>query len=74
MKAELIKEIIKVKDYQIHRVFWDIYNHPEAYPADWIKSEGIPYWKWVAKGNKNVAGNPEALIIIKLYKETLKSK
>jgi len=65
---EQIKKITKVYDYQIKRVFWDIINSPECYPSDWIISDGIPYWKWHKKRDK------DAQIIIDLYEDLLKSR
>ena len=60
------ERILKVKDYQIKRVYWDIKNNPRCYPTEWIISDGIPYWKWHKKQDK------DAQIIIDLYKSLLK--
>ena len=62
------ERILKVKDYTIKRVYWDVKNNPHSYPTEWIISDGIPYWKWHKKQYKN----EEVQIIIDLYKSLLK--
>ncbi len=29
----------------VDRCYYDVMNSPEAYPAKWVESEGLPYWK-----------------------------
>jgi hypothetical protein len=74
MTTELVKRVSEVKDYQIKRVFWDVVNNTDCYSTNWIKTDGIPYWKMILKGNKNVKGNPEAQVMIDLYKQVIKNK
>lgn len=40
-----------MKNEQIDRIYFDVLNNPSAYPATWIKKDGISFWKEVASEN-----------------------
>lgn len=63
--------IEQVKDYTVRRVYFDIIDNTDAYPTNWIKTDGIPYWEMIKQGNSNVKGNKEAQVIIDLYKKII---
>jgi trans-aconitate methyltransferase len=50
----------------VERVYDDVIESPEAYPVEWIKSEGLPYWL------EMLEKHPEAQKMVDLYSSMIR--
>ena len=59
------KQIIKDMKSIVERVYDDVVENPNAYPLDWIRAEGLPYWIEMTEKH------PECQKMVDLYSQMI---
>lgn len=49
----------------VERVYDDVVENPNAYPLDWIRAEGLPYWLEMTEKH------PECQKMVDLYTQMI---